>query len=54
MKNIAVFMLVAGLSYTEAIKLEQSQELKEQVRAGLEDNKPWGFLKNIVNMDKFF
>jgi hypothetical protein len=50
-KQIAIAAVVAIVSSTEgvqAVKIEQKSTIESENRA------EWGFLKNIVNIDRFF
>ena len=47
---------------TEAINIEQKLKMREQIDAAIDEylsadesaDAEWGFLKNIVNIDRFF
>ena len=60
-KNILIAM-AAMVATTEAATLEQKQQVRAQIDAAIDSyldadinsNAEWGFLKNIVNIDRFF
>jgi len=54
--------VVALLGTTEAVSIEQKVQMRAQIDAAIDSyldadvdsNAEWGFLKNIVNIDRFF
>ena len=57
---IAAVVAFASVSETEAVQIRSSQRVKmdqavqNYVNAESGSNAEWGFLKNIVNIDRFF
>ena len=56
-KKIIIAAIVAVAS-TEAVKIEQKattgQQVENYINAEAGSKAEWGFLKNIVNIDRFF
>ena len=63
-KYAALAVIAAFVAQTDAIKVDQSEKIKiraqidqaidEYLTADEGSNAEWGFLKNIVNIDRFF
>ena len=57
---IAAIVAFASVEETEAVKVKSQQRVKmdqaveNYVNAESGSNAEWGFLKNIVNIDRFF
>ena len=57
---IAAIVAFASVEETEAVKIKTEQRVKmdqaveNYVNAESGSNAEWGFLKNIVNIDRFF
>ena len=57
---IAAIVAFASVEETEAVQIRSSQRVKmdqavqNYVNAESGSNAEWGFLKNIVNIDRFF
>lgn len=54
----AVVLAIVALSTTEAVKVKTQADVDQAVQDYLQAEEgsaaEWGFLKNIVNIDKFF
>ena len=54
----AVVAITASIEGAEAVKVEQKssnqQALENYINAESDSQAEWGFLKNIVNIDRFF
>ena len=57
-----IIATVAMCATTEAINIEQKLQMREKIDSAINEyldaetdaNAEWGFLKNIVNIDRFF
>jgi hypothetical protein len=62
MFKYAAVCLVALLGQAEAVSVEQKTQMRAQIDAAIDEyldadvdsEAEWGFLKNIVNIDRFF
>lgn len=62
MFKFAAVAVAALAGSTEAVTLEQKAQMRAQIDAAIDSyldsdvnsNAEWGFLKNIVNIDRFF
>lgn len=66
MFKYATLAVVALFAETQAVQVKSQAEMKSEMRAQIDaaidsyldaeegSNAEWGFLKNIVNIDKFF
>lgn len=56
--KFSIVAVLALLSGTEAVKIQSKEQIDQAVQDYLEADEgseaEWGFLKNIVNIDKFF
>ena len=49
---IAAIVVLASVDQTEAVRMKTEQ--REKMVQSAENKAEWGFLKNIVNIDRFF
>jgi hypothetical protein len=62
MFKYAALAIAALLGSTEAVSVEQKAQMRAQIDAAIDEyldadvdsEAEWGFLKNIVNIDRFF
>jgi hypothetical protein len=62
MFKYAALAIVALLGQAEAVSVEQKAQMRAQIDAAIDEyldadvdsEAEWGFLKNIVNIDRFF
>ena len=61
-KYVALAVIASFVGQTEAINQEQRIKMRNQIDQAIDEyltadegsNAEWGFLKNIVNIDRFF
>ena len=53
-RKLAVAAVIAFVSQAEAIQIKSNTKLNTAVETHTENQAQWGFLKNIVNIDRFF